>query len=246
MQCIGFSEIDPPAINVYQRHFPKHKNWGNVAHINPRELPAFELLVGGFPCQAFSIAGKRQGFSDSRGNLFFEIARIIRQAKPRLLLLENVKGLLSHDQGETFYRVIATLDEMGYDCQWQVLNSKHHRVPQNRERIFIVGHRRGTPRPCVFPFTENDTAGNEKCSSRLLGHQVASTLTCRYAGGSGSHILASEPPALSIRRLSPVECERLQGFPDYWTAGLSMAQRYKALGNAVTVSVIQTICEALL
>lgn len=92
--CIGFSEIDKYATKVYQHHFPNHKAYGDITKINEKELPDFDLLVGGFPCQSFSIAGKRKGFEDTRGTLFFDIARIIREKQPRLLLLENVKGLL--------------------------------------------------------------------------------------------------------------------------------------------------------
>src|SRR5574343_964516 len=154
--CVGFSEIDKYATAIYQKHFPTHKNYGNITTINAEELPDFDLLVGGFPCQAFSIAGKRKGFDDTRGTLFFDLARILRAKQPRLFLFENVKGLLSHDNGKTFATIIATLDELGYDCQWQVLNSKNHGVPQNRERVFIVGHLRGTSRPEVFPITENN------------------------------------------------------------------------------------------
>ena len=153
LTCIGYSEINPYAIKIYQSHFPNHKNYGDITKINEKELPDFDLLCGGFPCQAFSIAGKRAGFADTRGTLFFDIARILKYKRPRLLLLENVKGLLSHDQGRTFATIIATLDELGYDVQWQVLNSKNHGVPQNRERVLIVGNLRGTPRPKVFPLT---------------------------------------------------------------------------------------------
>ena len=149
--CIGFSEIDKYATEIYSKHFPNHKNYGDITTINEKELPEFDLLVGGFPCQSFSIAGKRGGFDDTRGTMFFEIARIVREKQPRLLLLENVKGLLSHDKGNTFRTIISTLNDLGYDIQWQVLNSKNHGVPQNRERVFIIGNRRGTERPDVFP-----------------------------------------------------------------------------------------------
>jgi DNA (cytosine-5)-methyltransferase 1 len=135
--CIGYSEIDKYAIQIYERHF-NHKNYGDITKINTDELPDFDFLCGGFPCQAFSIAGKRKGFEDTRGTLFFEIARILRAKQPRLFLLENVKGLLSHDNGNTFRTIISTLDELGYDLQWQVLNSKNFGVPQNRERVFII------------------------------------------------------------------------------------------------------------
>ena len=138
--CIGYSEIDKYAIQTYQKNFPNHHNYGDITKINENELPDFDCLVGGFPCQTFSIAGKRKGFEDTRGTMFFEIARILRAKQPRLFVLENVKGLLSHDNGNTFRTIIATLDELGYDLQWQVLNSKNHGVPQNRERVFIIGH----------------------------------------------------------------------------------------------------------
>lgn len=199
-ECIGFSEIDKHAIKTYQKNFPNHKNYGDITKINTEDLPDFELLVGGFPCQSFSIAGKRGGFADTRGTLFFEIARIIKQKQPRLLLLENVKGLLSHDKGNTFTTIITTLDELGYDCQWQVLNSKNHGVPQNRERIFIIGHLRGTPRPQVFPLTESSEehpheANEQGCTSKL---------TSRGAGGynrRGNYIVQLNKPIHSNNRI---------------------------------------------
>ena len=285
--CVGYSEIDKYATAIYQNHFPNHKNYGDITKINEKELPDFDLLVGGFPCQPFSIAGRRGGFLDTRGTLFFEIARIIKQKQPRFLLLENVKGLLSHSNGLTFYTIIATLDELGYDLQWQVLNSKDFGVPQNRERVFIVGHLRGTPRPQVFPIgeTNKETNGNSirqlnkpthsndriysekgisptlntaqgglrqpKIVGGLQGHQspredgISPTLTTAMGQGGGqTPIVWSED--IKIRRLTPLECERLQGFPDRWTEGVSDSQRYKCLGNAVTVNVIQAIIEKLL
>lgn len=287
--CIGFSEIDKYATQIYSSHFPEHKPYGDITKINADELPDFDLLCGGFPCQSFSIAGKRGGFSDTRGTMFFEIARILKAKQPRLLLLENVKGLLSHDQGKTFATIISTLDELGYDLQWQVLNSKDFDVPQNRERVFIIGHLRGTGRPEVFPFGENGQQTDE------LSRHVTNTLTARYEGaqavgtyiGEGeldaqvretedgfhsfrndkkkssiqgthvtypkgkSHALSTAhiPMTLEdsqIRRLTPTECERLQGFPDNWTSSVSDTQRYKCCGNAVTVNVIQAIMEKLL
>jgi DNA (cytosine-5)-methyltransferase 1 len=267
--CIGYSEIDKYAIATYQKHYPTHHNYGDITKINADELPDFDLLVGGFPCQAFSIAGKRKGFEDTRGTLFFEIARILKAKQPRLFLLENVKGLLSHDNGQTFRTIIATLDELGYDLEWQVLNSKNHGVPQNRERIFIVGHLRGTSRPEVFPITGNDGQVNG------LPRHISNTLTARYEGAqatgtyigegkldaqetepSGQGILegrnqsdssdgsGGQTHSTNIRRLTPTECERLQGFPDGWTIG-SDTQRYKQCGNAVTVNVIRDIMERL-
>lgn len=272
--CVGYSEIDPYASAVYQSHFPTHKNYGDITTINTKDLPDFELLVGGFPCQAFSIAGKRGGFNDTRGTLFFDVARILGAKRPRLLLLENVKGLLSHDGGRTARTIIATLDELGYDVQWQVLNSKNHGVPQNRERIYIAGHLRGTPRPEVFPlgdcYSQHFQKTNEQgCASTLTGRNAGGqnrrgnyiihnvyggfkegirefhdySPTIRTAAGGG-HI-PNVVEGAKIRRLTPIECERLQGFPDNWTAGHSDTQRYKMCGNAVTTTTVRDVISRL-
>jgi len=252
--CIGYSEIDKYATQIYQSHFPSHKNYGDITKIDAEKLPDFDIVVGGFPCQSFSIAGKRGGFTDTRGTMFFEICRILKQKQPRLVLLENVKGLLSHDEGRTFRTIITSLDELGYDCQWQVLNSKNFGVPQNRERVFIAGHLRGTCRPEVFPIGEsNEQTG---ASVRRIAHndtfrrynqtyeKTGSTEALDTSGGGGHQPCV--PEGIKIRRLTPLECERLQGFPDNWTAGVSDSQRYKMCGNAVTVNVIQAIMERLL
>lgn len=245
--CIGYSEIDKYASAIYQKHFPEHKQYGDITKIKAEELPDFDLLVGGFPCQSFSIAGKRRGFEDTRGTMFFELARILRAKQPRLFVFENVKGLLSHDNGNTFRTIIATIDELGYDCQWQVLNSKNHGVPQNRERIFIVGHLRGTSRPEVFPIT----GGNSKNLEQLIGgsqsnrvydkNGISPTLSTMQGGNLQPKVFEE----MKIRRLTPTECERLQGFPDNWTKGVSDTQRYKCLGNAVTVNVIREIFQKI-
>jgi len=321
--CIGYSEIDKYAVQIYEKHF-KHKNYGDITKINVQKLPDFDLIVGGFPCQSFSIAGKRGGFEDTRGTLFFEIARIIKAKRPRYLLLENVKGLLSHDEGNTFATIISTIDELGYDCQWQVLNSKNFGVPQNRERVFIIGHLRGTPRPKVFPIGETT---KKIIKTKKLSEPISNCLRTNYSNGHsnetyikqlnkpkhsnnriysdkglsptlntaqggnrqpfvkikeatkkgydkasiGDSINFSVPNSKTrrgrvgkgiantldtacnqgtlkdskIRRLTPIECERLQGFPDNWTDGVSDTQRYKTLGNAVTVNVIREIVKRL-
>jgi DNA (cytosine-5)-methyltransferase 1 len=234
--------------------------------------------------------------------------RIAQHHRTPYLFLENVKGLLSHDGGRTFETIIRTLDELGYDCQWQVLNSKDFGVPQNRERVFIIGHLRGEPRPEVFPVGEVSSdlnEGAEQPGSRILSntidssyykgadgkrtvvqvngqvHQdyrvydpegVAPTLNANRGGGSAAHpqiivdyknpnsktrrgrvkegytgALETTPQIAvnGIRRLIPTECERLQGFPDGWTEGVSDTQRYKMMGNAVTVNVIEAIASRL-
>ena len=135
-----------------------------------------DVICGGFPCQAFSIAGKRAGFEDTRGALFFEIARFASILRPKHLFLENVTGLLSHEGGDTFETIIRTLDELGYDAEWQVFNSKNFGVPQNRERVFIIGHLRGAGGREIFPFR---SYGEEADKSKRCGLSVT-TLTARY------------------------------------------------------------------
>lgn len=268
--CVGYSEIDKYAIKVYERHYPNVRNYGDITKINADELPDFDVLVGGFPCQAFSIAGKRRGFEDTRGTLFFDLARILKAKTPRLFVFENVKGLLSHDNGNTFKTIIAAIDELGYDCQWQVLNSKNHGVPQNRERIIIVGHLRGTPRPEVFPITTDDgedTQSDKGRSTELFptirathykngDNQPLISKTVRSGGRSSPHGSKQNWDSYevegTIRRLTPLECERLQAFPDRWTELgkngelISDTQRYKMCGNAVTTNVIRDVFERIL
>jgi DNA (cytosine-5)-methyltransferase 1 len=281
-ECVGYSEIDKHAIKTYEEHF-NHDNYGDATGINAADLPNFDLLVGGFPCQAFSIAGKRRGFEEARGTLFFDIARILKAKQPQNFILENVKGLLSHDGGRTVRTIIGTLTELGYGVEWQVLNSKNHGVPQNRERIYIVGHLGGPGERQVFPFTQ-ESEGNlreitrgRSASQRIyepflsptlnpgvtsggpelakfaivrnrrgedVGYtqrDIATCLDANYAKGIDyhgartgiAHLISGD---LSVRKLTPTECERLQGFPDGWSIGAD-TQRYKQCGNAVTVNV---------
>lgn len=141
-KCVWYCDIDANAVNIYNRRFNEQWSPTDIRTVDTGTIPGFDMLCAGFPCQAFSIAGKRAGFSDTRGTLFFEIARIAKDKRPQYLLLENVKGLLNHDNGKTFAVILRTLDELGYNCQWMVLNSKFFGVPQNRERVFIIGHLR--------------------------------------------------------------------------------------------------------
>lgn len=203
---VGYSETDKYAISVYEKHFKGVPAYGDITKINATELPDFDCLVGGFPCQAFSIAGRRGGFDDTRGTLFFDLARILRAKRPRLFVFENVKGLLNHDKGRTFRTIVATIDELGYDCQWQVINSKNHGVPQNRERIIIVGHSRGTPRPEVFPL-----GGADKQDTRIIGQDVAYALDAGYHKGVG--------PDLKRARRSLVQVGQLYDNPHNSQAG---------------------------
>ena len=156
-KCVGYCEVDKFARMSYQAiHDTKgeidYKDITEVTNEEFRKLKGtVDVICGGFPCQAFSIAGKQLGFEDARGTLFYEIARAAKEIKPRYLFLENVRNLLSHDKGKTFTTMLTILDELGYDAEWQVLNSKNFGVPQNRERVFIIGHFRGECTTRVFP-----------------------------------------------------------------------------------------------
>jgi len=303
-ECIGHSEINKYANQIYDRHFRGVKNYGDATKIIPDELPNFDMLCGGFPCQAFSIAGKRKGFEDTRGTLFFDIARIAAVKKPKIIFLENVKGLLNHDKGNTFAKILSTLDELGYDVEWNVLNSKNFGVPQNRERVFIIGHLRGTggrkvfsigegckkifntmaKKPIIIGTTKSNTA--KGTNSRSWVHDIKGIIgavnSTEYKqpkqimvqalrnfsrngrlshkdGYVGSIQTSGNEEGIwqgdRIRRLTPKECERLQGFPDDWTEygkindnqweRISDAQRYKCLGNAVTVNVIEYVARLI-
>lgn len=174
--CVGFCEIDKFARASYKAiyHTEGEVEFHDITKVRSEEWRQFrgkvDLICGGFPCQAFSIAGKRRGFLDeTRGTLFFEIARAAKEIKPPLLLLENVKGLLSHDKGRTFRTILSTLDELGYDAEWQVLNSKDFGVPQNRERVFIIGHLRGRSERTIFPI-RGEIPTVDSCKPKRLGN----------------------------------------------------------------------------
>ena len=213
---IGYSEIDKYAKSIYSRWFPGHKDLGDASEIDPKELQDFELLVGGFPCQAFSHAGQRKGFDDTRGTLFFEIARICAEKKPRYLLLENVKGLLSHDGGRTFKKILGILSELGYDVEWEVLNSKSFAVPQNRERVYLKGYFRtkcggeilSQKRDCTEIDTELNTAEIQKVGNLSnTGHGGKNV----YSKDGLSPTLCSESipkNGVNIVELKPVKFDR--------------------------------------
>jgi len=288
-ECVGACEIDKYATSIYRRHF------GGSIHddartISTKQIPDFDILTAGFPCQAFSIAGKRQGFKETRGTVFFEIARIARDKQPRYLLLENVKGLLNHEKGKTFKTIIDTLQELGYDVEWQTFNTKHW-LPQKRDRIFIIGHLRGQGGQKIFPLGQSEEIpdktqtktnlikvgyiNKDQQGMRVYSDQGISATLSANGGGwgakTGLYMLSHKKANIKqryqerdttwtldtsgnkmaievgddIRRLTPKECERLQGFPDDWTAGISDTQRYKCLGNAVSVPVVEYIAKQL-
>ena len=243
--CVWANDFDKYACQIYRKNFGnKELVEADIATVNVDSIPNHQLLTAGFPCQAFSIAGQRKGFQDTRGTLFYHIIRIAEAKRPKLLLLENVKGLLSHDKGLTFQVIIESLDELGYLVEWQVLNSKYFGVPQNRERVFIVGHLRDEYTRKIFPIGENYPLDVRETSK--LGQTISHSVRSGGRGSLARHTWDIIPMKdMRIRRLIPLECERLQGFSDNYAEGVSDTQRYKLLGNAVTVNVIRFLGERL-
>jgi len=194
-ECVGWVEIDKFARKSCEAIHNTKGEWTahDITKVTNEEWRQFkgtvDIICGGFPCQAFSIAGKRSGFQDTRGTLFFEIVRAANEIRPSILFLENVKGLLNHEKGRTFGVILGALDELGYDVEWEVCNSKYFGVPQNRERVFIIGHLRGQSRREIFPLGSSD----EK-DIALQGQQnITNTITTRYStAGTGTFIVKCE------------------------------------------------------
>ena len=334
----GFSDIDKYANTVFRERFPNAKELGSIEHIDIDKLPRIDIVTFGFPCQDLSIAGRRKGFDGSRSSLFFKAIEIIERKKPKYFVFENVKGFYSSNAGKDFTTALQTVADIGYDGQWQLLNTRWF-LPQNRERIYFVGHIREECRPKVFPVRENGCISNKSQADaqkegewvRSKNPQSANCISARYykdgsenlidtglnqvgvigkdseatrvydttcartikdGGGMGAktglyeipeatkkgYVVAEEGDSINlsqpesktrrgrvgkgvaqtldtgmqqytiqsgIRRLTPTECERLQGFPDGWTVGQSDTQRYKQMGNAVSVPVVKSIMEKL-
>ena len=208
-KCVGYCEIDKYAKQAYEALYDTSKEvyYDDARKIDPETMPDFDLICGGFPCQSFSIAGKRRGFDDVRGTLFFEIARIAAVKRPRYLLLENVPGLLSHDKGRTFETILNTLDDMGYDVTWQVLNSADFGVAQARKRVFIIGFLRTECAGRVLSFTESNPKtliqripGREGC--RVYSPEGLSITLTGNAGGFGGKSGLYEILGLPIKSLT--------------------------------------------
>ena len=280
-ECIGSSEVDKYALSIYSRHFPQHKQWGDVKEIRTEELPDFDLLVGGFPCQSFSNAGWGRGFDDIRGTVFFEIVRILKDKRPTYFLLENVAGLLYNNNGKTFKRILRIFASLGYYVKWEILSSKENGgLPQKRERIFIRGYfRERCGGEILFKhgyYEQTISGANPYCvenegyflkirETTKKGYKEAYPFDGVLLNRTGRQIMRGmvQNKAIGtlatycnwgvvtndfrIRKLTPLECERLQGFPDNWTKygkdgeEISDSKRYKCIGNAVTTTVITFI-----
>jgi DNA (cytosine-5)-methyltransferase 1 len=262
LQC----EIDSFCSSILKRHWPNVKRFEDIKKVNGADVPLSDVWAGGFPCQDVSVArmGPRAGLKGKRSGLFFEFSRLLEQCRPRVFVIENVPGLLSSHGGRDFEAIIRTLAGFGYSVGWRLLNSRYFGVAQSRQRIYIVGCYRDRTGPGKILFESECGTGNaatsgsngtkpispfkESFGDPLKGPIVAGIAYCLYAcsarhtGTDWSRNYVSYPQG-RVRRLLPVECERLQGFPDSWTDLVdsesedSDEPRYHALGNAVTVPV---------
>ena len=283
VETVFSSEIDKHASTTYElNHLDKPS--GDITTIKENDIPNIDILAGGFPCQAFSVAGYRKGFSDTRGTLFFDIIRIIEAKMPKVVFLENVKGLVSHDNGKTFEIITKTLKDLGYSIFWKILNScDFGNLPQNRERIYIVCFRSDLNiEKFSFPheikrtvslhsllektkvadkyYYRKESAIYDKLATTVTKKDsvyqyrryyvrenksgVCPTLTANM--GTGGHNVPIILDDFGIRKLTPRECLRIQGFPDtFKKPDMSDSQIYKQAGNSVSLPVIQRIAEQI-
>lgn len=322
-ECLAYSEVDKYARQSYQAIYNTENevDLGDVTQVSDEYWRQFkgkcDIIVGGTPCQSFSMAGKRRGFEDTRGTLFFNYINAIKQVKPKYFVFENVKGLVNHDNGNTIRTMLAAFDEIGYEIDFDIFNSKYYGVPQNRERIYIVGRRKSG----VHDYSQEDVINkskkiqelknwasqnialvnllpiniscnittklsdiletdideryylpNERLANLMLNddlsgrlnhynyreldtvysiEKVAPTINTMQGGGRQPKIVDPNiNDKLRVRRLTPLECWRLQGFTDeqFYKAkndGVSNSQLYKQSGNAVTVNVVDAIISEL-
>ena len=287
-ECVFVSEWDKFAQQTYAANF-KDKILGDITKIKESEVPDHDVLCGGFPCQAFSISGKQKGFEDTRGTLFFDIMRIARYKKPKMMLLENVKNLTKHDKGKTLKVILNTLDKEGYDVFYEVLNASDYGVPQARKRVYFVCFRKDLGiKKFEFPKKEkkiitlesflldpndkrlkdlfidrkdfklnkkDETPNNKPIQIgafskgrqgeriySIKGHAI--TLSAQgggIAGKTGAYLIKGK-----IRQLHPIECARIQGFPEGFKIPVSTAQAWKQFGNSVAVPVLSKIYQKML
>jgi len=270
-ECVFSSDIDKYAQESYEANFGE-KPFGDITKINENDIPEHDILFGGFPCQPFSIIGQMKGLNDTRGTLFFDIARIIEAKRPKAFILENVKQLVGHDKGKTLKIIVQSLKDLGYHVQYSVLNALDYGLPQKRERVVIVGHRE----PILFTFPNPEKpykSLNEILETKVdkkyfasefirekrkekhqssyypsIWHENKSGNICSYPYSCALRSGASHNYLLvnGERRLTPREMFRLQGFPDWYKIVVSDAQAKKQAGNAVPVNMIKAVVQKLL
>ena len=273
-----FSEIDKHAIANYKNNFPNAKYIGDITTIQPANLAGADIITFGSPCQDFSMAGRRAGLTGAKSSLIQYAIALITDIRPSVFIWENVKGAFSSNAGADFWAILQAFAHIGgYRLEWQLLNTSWV-LPQNRERLYLIGHLAGRSEPGVFPIRENDRLFKKETRKEngefpSIKTSPARTITSRYhkmgsndtyiipkvaatlTGGGHSGGLHSDMTVIGgVRRLTEIECERLQGFPDNWTQygnyngdikPISKTQRYKLIGNAVTVDIVELIAKRL-
>jgi len=300
LDTVFVSEWDQFAQKTYAENFNDDFSIaGDITKIEATDIPAFDICLAGFPCQAFSLAGQRKGFDDDykgncRGTLFLDVARICEHHKPKVIFCENVKGLTIHDKGRTFKIICKTFEDLGYTVYSKVLNSKNFGVPQNRERIYIVAFRNDIDASSfVFPVATDDTKrlwdireeepvpakyylsdvyvqtlrdhkARHAAKGNGFGYEIrdwsdiAGAIVCGGMGRERNLVIDKRQKNLvptthikgeinkeGIRKMTPREWARLQGFPDSFKLTLADTHLYKQFGNSVTVPVIKAIAEKI-
>lgn len=295
--CVGWCENDKFAQDSYRAiHNPEQEAFfDDIRDVRPDELPEAELYTGGFPCQDFSIAGERKGSEGERASLLYYFLTLVKKRQPRYILLENVPGFISSNEGRDFFDALNTIQSVGYEFEWQILNSRDFGVPQHRKRVYIIGHFGGITGRQVFPFRSTSELSCSQIGelTEIEGHDYLkrvydedgiSPAVGTFQGGNQEHFIAvtndhgeirarkpqstcldanyhkgldkhNQRTAIAsienknIRRLTPLECWRLQGFPDHAFEQASKTnsdtQLYKQAGNSVTVNVIESIGKRL-
>lgn len=255
-RCVFSSEWDAAARKTYEANFKKSdpelfENGyfaGDITKINPKNIPDFDILTGGFPCQPFSQAGFKKGFEDTRGTLFFDIVQIIKKKKPKAFFIENVRHLLKHDDGKTFATIKRVIEkDLGYSFYYKIVKASDFNLPQHRARLFMVGFKN---KKTHFSFPE--PVKLRKTMSSIFGGKAAKEIgyTLRVGGrGSGindrrnwdSYVVDGK-----VRKLTPIEGKKMMGFPSSYKFPVSEAQAMKQLGNAVAIPAIQAVAKAII
>ena len=273
---VGFAEIEPFPCELLKQKYPNVKNYGDITQYEKWNAEKFDILVGGTPCQSFSVAGKRGGSADERGALMYAYLGIVEAYRPRWVIWENVPGVLSSNSGYDFTSFLAGLEECGYGWAYRVLDAQYFGVPQRRRRVFVIGHiDNRTDLAAEVLFEQQGVCGNiaagsetQKETTVAIGkgvnyfrrggnfkyHKDKKAATLRSSAASDCFDLVLAREKKYIRRLTPLECERLQGFPDNYTQiewnGKPKDQcpdshRYKAIGNSMAVPVMRWIGERI-
>jgi len=276
-EIIWSNDFDKYAVETYNRNFPNKAICADINQVDLDSIPKHDVLIGGFPCQPFSMMGKENGFKDRRGTLFFKVVEIIENQKnrgqqPKIVVLENVRNLMTHDKGRTFKVISETLEGLGYHVFSAQLNSADYGVPQTRNRVFLVCLMDDIdykfPKGVTLKHTLQDLLEHDVPDKYFLSDRILKTILSNGTGGyyakSEIDLTIARPLTATmakmhracqdnyvtqekgVRRLTPRECARLQGFPDSFKIEVSDAQAYKQFGNAVTVNVSYAIAKSIL